>query len=70
MARVKFAHLNNFVVVTSTTISSPFTEGVYHAGIAFATGPTTIGQFINSFLLLHEVLAGEDMIDHVEFLPI
>jgi hypothetical protein len=43
--------------------------GVDHAGIVFCTASKySIGELIYALLLLYEVLAPEDMVNHIEFL--
>lgn len=41
---------------------------VAHAGIAFAPRRLSIGALVRRLLLLHDVLAAEEMSGHVEFL--
>jgi len=44
------------------------TQGVTHAGIAYANSGRTIGQLIASIMLIYDVLTPVDMESHVEFL--
>ena len=44
-------------------------SGIHHYGIAFCSVKRyTISELIYSLLILHSVLAPDDMIDHVEFI--
>jgi len=43
-------------------------SGEAHAGIAFVPRQIPIGEVIRALMLLHDVLAPSDMLDHVEFL--
>jgi len=66
---LQFALSESFVVVTSDNdFLTLHSAEACHAGIAFATRPLAIGQFINGLLLIHEVLEDLDMASHVEFL--
>ncbi len=42
--------------------------GVPHYGIAYAPQGTPIGRAVRALMLIHEVLAKEDMVGRVEFL--
>ena len=43
-------------------------EGRPHAGIAYASRRTSVGQIIRGLLLIHQVLSSEDMVGKVEYL--
>jgi hypothetical protein len=43
-------------------------EGRQHAGIASAPQGVAIGDIIRGLMLIHQVMDGSDMMDHVEFL--
>lgn len=44
-------------------------QGIEHQGIVFITTPEiTIGMLVRGLILIHQVLDGIDMVDHVEFL--
>jgi len=43
-------------------------QGVTHAGIAYASPTRSIGELIGSAMLLYDVLTPDDMKNHVEFL--
>jgi hypothetical protein len=43
-------------------------SGIHHAGIAYATQYTPIGEIIRGLMLIYEILEPEDMRNHVEFL--
>ena len=42
--------------------------GIAHAGIVYARQGTPIGEIIRGLLLIQQVLTGEEMAGHVEFL--
>lgn len=42
-------------------------EGVLHAGIAYANPQRSIGELIGSLMLVHNVLTSADMMNHVEY---
>lgn len=43
--------------------------GVQHAGIAYAQPQTrSIAELIQALLLLHDALAADDMVNHIEYL--
>jgi predicted nuclease of predicted toxin-antitoxin system len=66
---LQFAFSEGFVVVTADNdFLTLHSDGVSHAGIAFAARPLTIGQFINALMLIHEVLEAGEMLDHIESL--
>lgn len=55
------------------TLDSDFiglaTTGVQHAGIAYAQPQTrSIAELIQALLLLHDALAADDMVNHIEYL--
>jgi predicted nuclease of predicted toxin-antitoxin system len=69
ISHLHFAHLNGYVIVTADNdFLSLHSNGNPHSGIAFATRPLTVGQYIISLLLIYEVLDDEDMINHIEFI--
>ena len=43
-------------------------EGVSHAGIAYANPQLSVGDVIASLMLVYGVLTSEDMANHVEYL--
>jgi hypothetical protein len=42
-------------------------EGVSHAGIAYANSQRAIGDLIGSLILIYDVLAAAEMTNHVEY---
>ena len=44
------------------------TEGVSHAGIAYAPHGRTIGDLIQALMLIYETITPEEMADHIEYL--
>ena len=42
--------------------------GVEHTGIAYAPQQTPIGRLVRGLMLIYQVLAPEDMHNHVEFI--
>jgi predicted nuclease of predicted toxin-antitoxin system len=69
VSHLQFCKNEGFVIVTADNdFLTLHSEGNQHVGIAFATRPLTLGQYINALLLIHEVLEDIDMINHVEFL--
>lgn len=66
---LQFAFSKGYVVVTADNdFLTLHSQGVHHAGIAFASKPLSIGQYVNALMLIHEVLDADEMPDHVEFL--
>jgi uncharacterized protein with PIN domain len=51
---------SDFLVIAS--------RGVVHSGIAYANPNSSIGELIRAIILLYDVLAPADMMNHVEFL--
>lgn len=43
-------------------------EGLAHAGIAYANHQRSIGDLIGSLMLIYDVLTSADMTNHVEYL--
>ena len=43
-------------------------EGLSHAGVAYANPGKSIGELIRAIVLLHDVLTPTDMTNHVEYL--
>jgi len=66
--QLSFAMSEGRVVVT---MDSDFlimaSEGVSHAGIAYANPPLSVGNMIASLMLIYDVLTAEDMANHVEY---
>lgn len=42
--------------------------GVEHAGIAFASQGSSVGQIVRGLILIHQLLDSDDMTGHVEYL--
>jgi hypothetical protein len=67
--QLSFALLKGRVMVT---MDSDFlllaSEGVSHAGIAYANPQRSIGDLIGSLMLVYDVLTLADMTNHVEYL--
>ena len=42
-------------------------EGVSHAGIAYANPQRSIGELIGSLMLVYDVLTCDDLMNHVEY---
>lgn len=67
--QLAFARAAGRVIVT---MDSDFlvlaTQGVSHAGIAYANPNRSIGDLITSSMLLFEILTPAEMTNHVEFL--
>jgi hypothetical protein len=67
--QLSFAMSDGRVLVT---MDSDFlilaSEGVSHAGIAYANPQLSVGQVIKSLMLVYNVLTSEDMTNHVEYL--
>lgn len=68
--QLQFATENNRVIVTFDRDFLVLSDqGVLHAGIVFCEATKySIGQMIQSLLLVHAVLTAEDMRNHVEYL--
>ena len=58
--RVIFTHDDDFLRLAAA--------GKMHAGIVYASQRTRIGQIIHGLMLIHGLLAAEDMTGHAEFL--
>ncbi len=39
-----------------------------HRGIVYTSQDNKVGEIIRGLMLIHQVLAAEDMVDHVEYL--
>jgi hypothetical protein len=67
--QLAFALAAHRVVVT---MDSDFldlaTQGIPHAGIAYANRKRSVGDLIASLMLVHDVLSPGEMLDHVEYL--
>jgi uncharacterized protein with PIN domain len=67
--QIAFARTTSRVIVT---MDSDFlvlaSQGVSHAGIAYANPNRSIGDLITASMLLFEVLTSAEMTNHVEFL--
>ena len=59
LGRVLFTHDRDFLRLDS--------QGVAHTGIAFIHQRHSISRMIDSLMQIHEVVAAEDMIGHVEY---
>ena len=69
MAHIEFAYINKYVIVTcDNDFLRLHSEGKPHAGIAFATHPLAIGEFIRKLQVIHQSLQMKDMENHTEFL--
>jgi hypothetical protein len=69
LAHLAWANENGFVLVTQDNdFLILHSQGQLHAGIAFAPRPMSIGEFIRSLLLIHELLTPEEMVNSIEFL--
>ena len=58
--RVMVTMDSDFLVIAS--------EGVSHAGVAYASPGKSIGELIRAIVLIHDVLTSADMKNHVEYL--
>ena len=61
MGRVLVTHDDDFLAIHA--------RGVEHGGIAFAQPGTSVREMIHSLLLIWGVMAPQEMLDHVEFIP-
>lgn len=65
---VRAAQHGRVVVTQDADFLRLHSQGIRHAGIAYATTAMPIGSMIRGLLLIHDVLTAEDMIGHVEFI--
>ncbi len=59
-ARVIVTMDSDFLILAS--------EGVSHAGIAYANPQRSVGELIGSLMLIYDVLTSTDMTNHIEYL--
>lgn len=66
--QLDFATQENRVMVTmDSDYIALAVQGISHAGIAFVTSDTSIGDLINNLILLHGVMTPEEMENNVEY---
>lgn len=66
--QLDFATQENRVMVTmDSDYIALAAQGVSHAGIAFITSDTSIGDLINNLVLLHGVMTPEEMENNIEY---
>src|SRR4051794_13228878 len=68
----QFAYAQNagrVIVTHDEDLLSIASTAATHAGVAYcAQGTRTLGQIIETLLLIHGVLTADDMRDHIEFM--
>jgi len=67
--QLAFALITKRVMVTmDSDFLAIVSEGVSHAGVAYASPGKSIGELIRAIVLIHDVLTSTDMKNHVEYL--
>jgi uncharacterized protein with PIN domain len=67
--QLKFALTTQRVLVTmDSDFLAIVSQGVSHAGVAYASPGKSIGELIRAIVLIHDVLTPSDMKNHVEYL--
>lgn len=67
--QLNFALTSGRVLVTmDSDFLAIASEGVSHAGVAYASPGKSIGELIRAIVLIHDVLTPADMKNHVEYL--